>query len=164
MARTIEEIYNEMATEKNNFSVLNQLQPNIDDFQSMLTQLSTTSKVAIWRLMIYIVAVGIWALEKSFDLHKAWIINRALEIQTGTVFWYASKCLDFQYGDAIQWNGSNYQYPTINEAIKIVKLVSVREVGTKVVIKVANLIGSNAVPLTIGELTAVETISNTSIK
>ena len=56
MARSIQDIQQEIYQSKENEPALNEL--------------NSTSKTAIWRLMIYIVSVAIWTLEKIFDLHK----------------------------------------------------------------------------------------------
>ena len=69
MARQISEIYNELVLEKQNFTQLNALQPNIDSSQTLLNDLNTSSKVAVWRLIFFVVAVGIWSLENIFDIH-----------------------------------------------------------------------------------------------
>lgn len=148
MARSIQEIYNDMVTEKQSMSSLNDLQPSVDSAQTFLTDVTTPSKVARWRAIFFNVAVAIFSLEKLFDLHKEWIEQRALEIETGTLPWYKSKSLEFQYGDSIVWNGKNYQYATVNEGAKIVKLCSVREVGSSVLLKVAKLSGTTAQELT----------------
>lgn len=156
MARSIQEIYNDMVTQKQAFTTLDELQPNLDSAQTLLDDVTTPSKVARWRLVFFNIAVAIFALEKLFDLHKEWIEQRALEIETGTLPWYKSKSLEFQYGDAIVWNGKNYQYAAVNEAAKIVKLCSVREVGSSVLLKVAKLSGTTAQELTPSERLAFQ--------
>lgn len=152
MARSIAEIYNQMVTEKQNFSQLNALQPNIDESQTLLNDLTTTSKVAVWRLIFFVVAVGIWSLENIYDLHKEWIENRAKEITPGNTFWYAKKSKEYQDGDTLEWINDNYQYSNINQTLQIIKLVSVSEGGGKVLIKVAKMNGTQPEPLDTDEL------------
>ena len=53
MARTIGEIYDLLVAEKNNQPTLAALQPAIDDEQTLLSDLTSASKVAIWRLWLY---------------------------------------------------------------------------------------------------------------
>ncbi len=84
MARTVKEIYNEMVLEKQSMSTLNGLHPGIDNAQTLLTDLTTQSKVTIWRLLFFVTAVGIWIHEKLFDKHKEEIEIRANELITGT--------------------------------------------------------------------------------
>ncbi len=156
MARTIQEIYNDMASQKQAMTSLNDLQPNVDSAQTLLNDLTTPSRVARWRLIFFNIAVAIFSLEKLFDFHKEWIEQRTLEIETGTLPWYQAKSLEFQYGDSIQWNGKNYQYSAINVAAKIVKLCSVREVGSSVLLKIAKLSGTTAQELTPSEKLAFQ--------
>lgn len=156
MARTIQEIYDEMITEKVTMVQLNTLEPNIDNAQTLLSDLTTSSKVAIWRLMFFTLAVGIWTLEKLFDEHKVWIEARAQELIVGTAIWYRTKALEYQHGDALVWSDPIYKYATVNEAVQIVKLASVNEVGGQVLIKVAKLASGEPAPLTVPELTAFQ--------
>lgn len=84
MARSIQDIQQEIYQAKENEPALNEL--------------NSTSKTAIWRLMIYIVSVAIWSLEKLFDLHKKEVDERLSELKPHTARWYRNKALAFQYG------------------------------------------------------------------
>jgi len=160
MARTITEIYDEMVTEKQTMSSLNAFQPNIDNSQTLLTDLTSQSKVAVWRLLFFVAAVSIWVLETLFDKHSQEVEARANELITGPALWYRDQCFIFQYGDALTWNGKNYNYPIINDAIKIIKRAAVIEAGGQVRIKVAKLDSGLPVPLSASEKTAFETYIN----
>jgi hypothetical protein len=153
MARTINEILDEMLLEKQTMATLNGLQPNIDNTQTLLADLTSASKVAVWRLMFFVMAVGIWMHEKRFDDHVVWINARALELIVGTPQWYFKKALEFQYGDALVLVNGQYQYAAVNEVAKIVKLVSVNEIGGQLFLKVAKLdVAGEPEPLTTLEL------------
>jgi len=157
MARSIGTIYDEIIAEKNNNTALNGLQPNIDDSQTLLNDLSTTSKVAIWRLWAFVIAVAINIHEKVWDLFKAEIETRAEEVPTGTPLWYYNEGLKFQYGDSLIWSGTQYNYATVNEALQVVKLLAVVDAGFQVRIKAAKLDGGgNPIPLSAAELSAFE--------
>ena len=96
-----------------------------------LNELNSTSKVAIWRLWVYIIAVAIWSLEKLFDLHRADIDKRLAELKPHTARWYRSKALAFQYGfdlltDSDKFNNTGHTEEQI-EASKIVKYSAVVE-------------------------------------
>lgn len=157
MARSIGEIYDEIIAEKNNNTVLNGLQPNIDDSQTLLDDLSTTSKVAIWRLWAFVIAVAINIHENVWDLFRAEIEARAEEVPTGTPLWYHNEALKFQYGYSLEWNGVQYEYSTIDEGAKIVKLVAVVDAGFQVRIKAAKLDGTgNPEALSAAELSAFQ--------
>ena len=96
-----------------------------------LESLNSTSKVAIWRLWVYIIAVAIWSLEKIFDIHRADIDKRLAELKPHTARWYRSKALAFQYGfdllpDSDKFNNQGHTEEAI-EASKIVKYSAVVE-------------------------------------
>ncbi len=157
MAREITEIYDSAIAEKNTMASLNDLQPNIDSSQTLMTNLTSTSKVATWRLTFWVCSFLIWWHEKLFDVHKEEIEARALEIITGTVLWCRDQCFVWQYGDSLTWNGNKYTYSIINESNKIIKRAAVIEVGGQVRIKVAKLDGSDLpIPLTSPELASFE--------
>lgn len=160
MARTIQQIYDEMVAEKQSMSNLNLLQPNIDNSQNLLNDLTSSSKVAIWRLIFFVIAVSIWSLEKLFDQQKTEIEERAAELVTGTTLWYRDQALIFQNGDTLTWDGNKYSYPSINESAKIIKRAAVIEAGGQVRIKVAKLTSGLPVPLSLSEKTSFEAYIN----
>lgn len=160
MARTINEIYDEMIAEKVAMIQLNALEPNIDSSQTLLSDLTTSSKVAIWRLLFFVMAVGIWSHEKLFDEHVIWIENRAQELIVGTAIWYRVKALEYQHGDSLTFEYPVYKYATVNETVKIVKLASVNEVGGQVLVKVAKLVSGEPAPLSVPELDAFSVYMN----
>ena len=72
MARTISEIYDEIIAEKELSTTLNAgLLPVGTTYDDLISELSAKSKVAVWRLWAYIVAVQSWVNEKLFDEHVA---------------------------------------------------------------------------------------------
>lgn len=154
MARTVQQIYDEMIAEKESMAVLNTLQPNTDSAQTLLSDLTSSSKVAVWRLIFFVMAVGIWTVEKLFDEHVIWIENRATELIVGTAVWCRVKALEYQHGDSLSYIEPVYKYATINEANQIIKLASVNEVGGQVLIKVAKLVSDEPAPLSTEELDA----------
>jgi len=160
MARDLTEIYNELVTEKQTFTTLNGLQPAIDDSQTLLNDLTTTSKVAIWRLMLFVVAVGIWTHENIFDLHKAEIEALAAQFIGGTVEWFQSTALAFQYGDSLQFIDQKYSYPVIDTSKQIVQRCAIDEVSGQLRVKAAKLSGGLPVPLSTPELNAFSAYIN----
>lgn len=143
-----------MITEKETMAQLYELQPNIDNAQTLLSDLTTSSKVAAWRCMFFVMAVAIWTVENLFDEHKLWVENRAKELIVGTPNWLANRALEFQYGDSLVFSGGKYQYATVNESARIVKLVSVNESNGQVYMKIAKLVSDEPVELTVPELAA----------
>lgn len=161
--RTISEIYNSMITEKETFSSLNDLTPAPDTAQTFLTNLTSSSKVAVWRLMFWVVAVAIWSHEQIFEIFKTEIITLGNSLITGTRNWYRLQAEAFQYGDALTWNTTKlkFEYPTGSTGAKVVKHASVIEAVGILRIKVAKDDGSGGLtPLSSPEKTAFETYIN----
>ena len=140
MARNIQEIQNLIYQAKAQEPALNEL--------------NSTSKVAIWRLWVYIIAVAIWSLEKLFDQHRADIDKRLSELKPHTARWYRSKALAFQYGfdllpDSDTFNNQGHTEEAI-EASKIVKYSAVIESKNegRLIVKIAGEQGEQLQPIT----------------
>ena len=119
-----------------------------------LESLNSTSKVAIWRLWVYIIAVAIWSLEKLFDQHRADIDKRLAELKPHTARWYRSKALAFQYGfDLLPYSDTFNNVGHTEEAIeasKVIKYCAVTDAPTesRIVIKIATAQGETLTPAT----------------
>ena len=140
MARSIQEIQNIILQAKTQ--------------EPVLESLNSTSKVAIWRLWVYIIAVAIWSLEKLFDQHRADIDKRLAELKAHTARWYRSKALAFQYGfdllpDSDTFNNQGHTEEAI-EASKIVKYSAVIESKNegRLIVKIAGEQGEQLQPIT----------------
>jgi len=103
MARTIQEIYDSIITEKEGFSSLDGLLPLGTDYSSLLADLSSTSKVAVWRLWAYVVAWFSWILENLWDQHKAEVEAIANAAKYGSLPWYVSQSKLWQDGDTLTY-------------------------------------------------------------
>ena len=148
MARTIQEIQTLILQAKAQEPALNEL--------------NSTSKVAIWRLWVYIIAVAIWSLEKLFDQHRADIDKRLAELKPHTARWYRSKALAFQYGfdllpDSDKFNNQGHTEKAI-EASKIVKYSAVIESKNegRLIVKIASEQGNTLQPITDAQKQAFE--------
>ena len=148
MARTIQEIQTLILQAKAQEPALNEL--------------NSTSKVAIWRLWVYIIAVAIWSLEKLFDQHRADIDKRLAELKPHTARWYRSKALAFQYGfdllpDSDKFNNQGHTEEAI-EAGKIVKYSAVIESKNegRLIVKIAGEQGEQLQPITDAQKQAFE--------
>ncbi|MEO8236406.1 MAG: nucleotidyltransferase [Flavobacterium sp.] len=140
MARTVEEIQVQMLT-----GIAN---------NSDLVGLNSTSKVAIYRLIVFIVAIAIWTLEKLFDTHSSQVDVAIYENKPGTARWYRNMSLAYQFGfnlltDDDQFDNAGFTTDQI-EASKIVKYCSVKESleSSRLIIKLAGDDGTNLIPLT----------------
>lgn len=156
MARTVLQIYDQIIAEKQSMSALSALQPSIDTSQSLLSDLSTTSKVAIWRLWAFVTAVIIHTLEVYHDNHKMDVEDIISRSVPGTIKWYSERCLEWQFGDALVFTDNVYKYNPVIPANRIVKRVSVRDTQNspgQVLIKVAKVDAlNNVLPLSATEL------------
>jgi len=120
-----------------------------------LENLNSTSKVAMWRLWVYIISVAIWSLEKLFDLHRTDIDKRLTELKPHTARWYRSKALAFQYGFSLSLDGDKYddnQWFTKEqiEASKIIKYSAVVESKNegRLIVKIAGEQDDTLQPIT----------------
>lgn len=134
----------------------------LDDIASneVLSAMNSTSKVAIYRLLTYVVAFAIWSLEKLFDIHKKEIDTAIYEQKSGTPTWYKNMSLGFQFGfdliaDSDKFNNSGYTDDQI-ESSKIIKYCSVKESSesNRLIIKVASEQDDLLTPLTNIEITS----------
>jgi len=159
MARSIDEIYDAIITEKETFPSLDGLEPKPDDSQTFLDDLTSNSKVAIWRLWYRAVAVAINVHESLFDTFELEVEDRGDELITGTARWYAGEVLLFQNSDSLVFNNATrkFEYVPVIPANQIIKRVAVIDTGAQVRIKVAKLLAGKPEPLTAPELTAFET-------
>lgn len=129
MARTIQDIHNEMLTAIKQDAVLSVL-------------LTSTSKVSIYRLFTFIIAVSIWVLEQLFEEHKKEIDYALLHQKRGSKNWYRTMAINFQYGFSLVVDSDTYNNKGVTseqiEASKIVKYSAVTEaVDSRVIIKIA---------------------------
>lgn len=159
MGRSIKTILDEIITEKETFSGLDGLTPVPDSSQTFLEDLSSTSKTAIWRLIFFVVAVGIFIHEGLFDVFKTEVEDRAKEIIPATVRFYVIEALKFQFGDDLVFIDGKFVYEdsTSADAIlkQIVKQASARDLNTIVTLKIAKDDGSGGLEkLTTTEKTA----------
>ncbi|QHB38611.1 nucleotidyltransferase [Flavobacterium phage vB_FspM_pippi8-1] len=158
MARSIEQIQNIILEKKALASSLSNLEVLTTSEQSTLANLTSTSKVAIWRLWVYICAFSIWTLEKIYDTFKIEVEETIALNQIGTPTWYRKKMLEFQLGYdltemAIYDNTNEIQSEVLES--KIIKQAAIEEIGGRLKVKVAteNTDGELA-PLSNAELEA----------
>lgn len=160
MAKSIKDWYDIMIAEKNTFANLNVYQPNIDSSQTLLTDLKSTSKVARWRLMLWVVATCAFAVDVLLDVAILTMQAIAAKSRYGTLPWYAAVAKEFQYGDALTQVNLEYVYAVIDPTKQIVAVSAANEGNGKVNIKIARLNAGVLAPLTSPQLSAFTTYIN----
>lgn len=127
MARKIQEIqqeiFNNIAADEN------------------LVELNSTSKVAIFRLFVFIVASAIWFLENLFDNHYKEVQDVIKRDKAHRPSWYKTKALSFQYGFALipdtdEYNNTGHTDEEIQNS-KVIKYAAVTSSGGQLSIKIA---------------------------
>lgn len=152
MARSVQDIQTEILQAKAN--------------EPALAELNSTSKVAVWRLWIYITAFVIHTLERIFDQHKKEVSEALSELKPHTARWYRNKALAFQYGfDLIEDSDKFDNAGSTEEQItnsKIVKYSAVTESDTesRLIVKIATEQGGELQPITAGQKASFEAYMN----
>jgi len=129
MARSVDTIYADLIAKK--------------ESDSNLDVLNSTSKTAIWRLWLYIVAYATNVLESLFDKHYLEVTNVITELKPHTMRWYRQKALAFQYGFDLISDTDIFDNGTATEAqieaSKIIKYAAITEATTesRLVLKIA---------------------------
>lgn len=138
MARTITEIWNSMVTSK--------------EAESLLSELTSTSKVSVWGKILYVCAVAIKYIEDLFDVVKSDVEARRAEIPVGTLQWYASESLVYQYGDTLVFYDGALDYEAVDTDKYVIDLAAADLTNGVIVIKVAKVTSGVAGPLSASEL------------
>lgn len=144
MARTIEQVYQSIITQKNN--------------TPELATLNSTSRTAVYNLFAYIVAVVIVALENLFDNHKAENDAIILNLKPHTSTWYREKALLFQNGQNLIEGTDRYDNTGLTDQQiqerRIIAQSAVTEIDGRLRIKVAKAEADDLVELAEIELNA----------
>jgi hypothetical protein len=130
MARTITQIHNEMLSDIASNEVLS-------------IHLTSNSVYAIYRLFTFIIATAIFIFESSLDNHYIEIDTKLANQKSGTLPWYRTMALRFQYGFDLVADTDYFDNRTATaeqiEASKIIKYAAVTEAqeSSRVILKIA---------------------------
>lgn len=149
--RTIAEIYDGLIAEKENLTHLSTLSPTDDDFSGLMADLVSSSKVAIWRSLFYVMAFAIWTHEQTWNLFKLELEEAAFNVVSGSLRWIDKILREYQHGDSLSWNGKDHFYSAIDEGKRVVKFVSIKEFGSSLQVKVAKELSGVPEKLTVAE-------------
>lgn len=125
--------------------------------EPQLSQLTSTSKSAIWRLWAFVTSVQIWFHEMFWLKYRLHLEEAARFAQPHTASWYWRRTLEYQHGDTVSVVNGVVGYDPVDESARIITAAAVKEAGGQLIIKVAKktVIGSLA-PLSGGEVTGFE--------
>ena len=128
---TLDQIYSLSVNELQTMSYLQSLQPNIDSFQQLLNDLtSSSSQVAAWRQLIYVCSYVNFILQNN--LNNFYIESQNLlqtNLNAGSLTRLAQLATQFQINSNLVINLSNgsYSYATINPSAQIIKYAAATE-------------------------------------
>ncbi|AWG24830.1 nucleotidyltransferase [Flavobacterium kingsejongi] len=131
-----------------------------------LQSLNSSSNMAVFKIIAFIVAYAIWLLEMLFDVHVNEITDLLTTQKAGTLSWYRTMALRFQFGFSLVSDHDYFDNGTATddeiEASKIVKYSAVNESTTasRVIIKIAGESGGVLTPITPGQKESFETYIN----
>lgn len=139
---TIKDFYNQIFAEKNNFSELEGLTEGTTSDAAtaadrFLNDVQSQSKVADWRLWIWVAAFTSWFLNKLFENFKTETREVAARKYAGSVPYYLEKMLAYQDGDSVEYINDTPTYAVKDESKQIIKYVSVSDGPGAVAVKVA---------------------------
>jgi len=160
MARSINEIYNQLITEKETKATLSGLLPLGTNFEDLLTDITSQSKVALWRLQLYLHAFSTWILENLFDKFVTDVELTKKQSIFGTELWWIDRIFEFQYGynvEILEADGRySIGYPIEDPAAQIVEAAALfTDDNGASTIKVAKDDNGDLVKFTNLELTAL---------
>jgi hypothetical protein len=126
-----------------------------------MDDLSSGSKVAIWRLWAWVIAFGHYLHEILFDEFIKVVDEKAAAAPAGTPQWYQKEMLNYQHGDNLQYINNRYVYDPIDETKRIIDLCAIEERPDGIVaIKVAKDESGTPAPLTVAERDSAAAYAN----
>lgn len=144
MARSIGEIQEQILAAK--------------DAHPELQSLNSPSKVAIWRLWVYIVAVAHWTLESIMDITMSLQTEHIRATKIHSLSWYSALAKAFQFGHELPWGEVEYDNEGFDEEeieeARVVKFCSVTKAPGGLMVKVATHDGQDLSPISMGAFTA----------
>lgn len=143
MSRSISEIFNGMVSEKESLATLSGLtggtESGMTPYQKLLADVNSASRVAIWRLVFFIVAAAQWFHESLWDIFKTEVTEKADEAISGNIDWYLRKIYEFQYGGDYTYVlvDGKFQWTEVVEDDRVVKYAAIVELDGELLIKIA---------------------------
>lgn len=137
MARTVQEIKNEMTKEFISDSAVVEAY-GLNTEKSFDDQFS---KASIESILFYVFAFCAWTVEKLFDTHKAEVTNYIDEMKPHSLRWYVNKVKEFRFGQSLIPDTDQYDDTGLTDediaTMQIVKYASAEETNGALYVKVA---------------------------
>lgn len=115
-----------------------------------LAAINSNSNVGVLNTWRKVIASCIWAFKQMLVLFKSEIDETIKNQKAGSIPWYHSIVLAFQYGDDLAFIDNEFKYITIDSSKQIITHCAVSETGNQLRIKIA----SNGAPLNTTQLAA----------
>lgn len=162
MARTRQQIYDELVAAKNSAASLDGLTAAGSlNYESTIAELNSGSRVETFRLWLFVSAFAIWSFENILDAFKKEVDETIRSGIAGSLPWIGYKAKAYQHGDSLTY-GTDFipRYAVINPANQIVKYAAPSESVGVVVLRVAKQVSNAPVPLSNGELAGFTSYMN----
>lgn len=154
MAQSTASIYDHMASRVTQQAALSELTPSPDTPAQLASDLSSGSKVSIWRLLMWVVAYCMARQQDLFDRFKVEVLDLAKDGHFGTRRWFVAKAKAFQHGHALVFTDFDAGYEVDDPGSRIITHAAVVEMANVVTIKVAKAAGTGLTKLLPEELVA----------
>lgn len=132
--------------------------------EQSLSDLTSASRVAAWRYLVFCLSIAIWTIESLFDIFRKEVDNTIALQKLHTAAWYNEKARAFQYGDDLISDTDIYDNTGLTlaeiEAKKIVKYAAVQNIDGILQIKVAKEESGVLAALNEQEITALDSYMN----
>jgi len=143
MSKSIKEYYDQLNQVKANMSELDGYvvssdnNSTADETDQLVLDITSGSKVANWRLWLWIFAVGSWIIDTLFDRQKVDVTSIMAAKRPHTLRWYSEESKKFQFGYGLTWINNTWAYAVNDDNAKIIKYAAASERDGKVIIKVS---------------------------
>ncbi|MBS1939271.1 MAG: baseplate J/gp47 family protein [Bacteroidetes bacterium] len=150
-----ESIYNSIASTASQEAALAELSPSPDTAAQLRADLSSGSRVSVWRLFAWLFAYASSIQEASWWRYKKDVADLSRDGHYGTQWWYIAKAKAFQLGHTLVMTSLDGGYAADDPGARIVTHAAVAERANLVQVKVAKGTAAPLQKLTPEELAAV---------
>lgn len=134
---TTDTIYNGIVGAASQEAALADLTPNPDTAAQLRTDISSGSRVSVWRLFAWLFAYASKVQQDLFERYRKDVFDLSRDGHYGTRFWYIAKAKAFQLGHVLVMDSLDGGYAVDDPDARIVTHAAVAERANLVVVKVA---------------------------